>query len=365
MDADTIYFYFGSTGKAYKDTNTTNGKKTITGKTYIFDDEGHMNYGWKQYAGNTYYLGAENEGWAYTNWQYLELDDDVITIGEDNDDEEWFWFDSVGKAAVNKRKYISGAYYTFDEQGIMQDKWLIGTPGAPATDSTAYYQEDAGNQKTGWVYVVPEGKEDGDEEWFWLSSKGEPFNYKSELEGKATKHEEGKEKGDAAEVNVAAKVIKNKTYLFKGNGAMLTGVWDLETVDRNGGSTTKLEGIYYFNKGDGSVKGQMMTGKQTVSYDGENYYYNFKTDGKAYVNALVDSSIYNADGVRVNSDDGNAIYEIKGPVYDKGDLEKIVLDNGDDVVISKSGKVKKSGTVTIDGTKYTVKDYKATPVPEK
>ena len=43
---------------------------------------------------------------------------------------------------------------------------------------------------------------------------------------------------------------------------------------------------------------------------------------------------------------------------------KVVIPTGSQVIIGTSGKVKKSGTVTIDGIKYTVKDYVATEKPE-
>ena len=370
MEADTVYFYFGSTGKAYKDTNTTNGKKTINGYTYIFDDEGHMKYGWQEYDNNLYYLGEENEGWAATGWQYLELDEDVIDSKENYDDEEWFWFDGSGKAARDKRKYIDKAYYTFDENGVMENKWVIGTPGAPESTSSAYYDEEVGNQKTGWVYVVPEGKDEGDEEWFYLSSKGVPFNengadaQSDTYAATAIKVEFGHDVKDTYN-NVAARVIKNKTYLFDENGAMLNGVYLLAQVRRVGGSSSLLGengGIYYFNKGDGSVKGQMMTGKQTVTYDGDDYAYYFDSNGEAYLGALVDGSIYDGDGVRVESEDGNALFNVEMDIKDK--KGKVVIPTGSQVIIGTSGKVKKSGTVTIDGIKYTVKDYVATEKPE-
>ena len=49
----------------------------INGKKYFFDDEGRMMSGWLTDDGNIYYLGEENEGWAYTGWQYLEPDEDL------------------------------------------------------------------------------------------------------------------------------------------------------------------------------------------------------------------------------------------------------------------------------------------------
>ena len=175
-DISVIWYYFGSTGKAYKD-----AVKTINGKKYIFDDNGYMLSGWQTYGDDEdlYYLGTENEGWAYTGWQYLEPEESE----EAYDDEEWFYFKpSNGKAYKDARKYIDGKYYTFDESGVMQDKWVHGTPGAPdiGTAADARYKADNGAQQTGWVYTYATDDEDenGDEYWFYLDSKGLPFNYK-------------------------------------------------------------------------------------------------------------------------------------------------------------------------------------------
>lgn len=48
-------------------------QKTIDGKVYLFDEDGHMLSGWQTYGDNSdyYYLGTENEGFAHTGWQYL------------------------------------------------------------------------------------------------------------------------------------------------------------------------------------------------------------------------------------------------------------------------------------------------------
>ena len=120
-DISTIWYYFGSNGRANKATNDTNGIKTVNGKKYLFDGDGYMLSGWQEYNDKLYYLGDENEGWAYTGWQYLEVPENwTMADGSNYDDEEWFYFDtSNGKAAKNTRKYINGKYYVFDENGVM------------------------------------------------------------------------------------------------------------------------------------------------------------------------------------------------------------------------------------------------------
>ena len=349
-EVETVWYYFGANGKAFE------GKKTINGKTYIFDEGGYMFSGWKDYEVNgsmkTFYLGDENEGWAYTGWQLLEPNED---IADEYDDEEWFNFKGNGQMRKSGRSYLNGAYYEFDENGVMVSGWV---PPVATDPNAAYYTED-GNQPKGWVYAYAQGDEDeeGDQEWYYLDSKGHAFNAgATATASSAQKYVEGNADG-SAKASVAAKYIKSKTYVFDNTGIMLNGVYYLKDVYRVGGSTGKMDdGYYYFNKNDGSVKGQMVTGKTTVTYDGENYYYYFSSTGKAYTNAIVDGCLYGDNGVRIDSDEGNMVYVVEDDIYDKAG-KNILVNAGEEVVVSASGKVKKSGTVTIDGEKYTVKDY--------
>ncbi len=54
-DVDTLWYYFGDNGKAYKAETNDLKKKTVpdsTGsRTYFFDSEGHMVSGWVEYDG--------------------------------------------------------------------------------------------------------------------------------------------------------------------------------------------------------------------------------------------------------------------------------------------------------------------------
>ena len=362
-DISVIWYYFGSTGKAYKD-----AVKTVNGKKYIFDDNGYMLSGWQTYGDDEdlYYLGTENEGWAYTGWQYLEPEDSE----EAYDDEEWFYFKpSNGKAYKDARKYINGKYYTFDESGVMQDKWYVGTPGAPekdyygmSTDANARYKADDGAQQTGWVYTYATDDEDeeDDQYWFYLDSKGVPFNYAGkDANANATAVKKDNEKWKDSISGVAAKVIKSKTYLFNNKGEMQTGVFVLSNVSRTG-SSTALNGVYYFSKGSGSGEGAMATGKTSVSYDGDIYNYYFQKDGSAYTLYIADGALYDGAGERVDAEDGNTygLVHTEVEVSIKGSSAKVPADSF--MIVNSNGKVKKSGTVKIDGTKYTVEGYVVT-----
>ena len=68
-----------------KGKKVTDTDKKINGKTYYFNEDGEMQYGWHEDDGNAYYLGTEDEGWrAESQWLWLEksgnnendLDDD-------------------------------------------------------------------------------------------------------------------------------------------------------------------------------------------------------------------------------------------------------------------------------------------------
>ena len=128
---------------------------------------------------------------------------------------------------------------------------------------------------------------------------------------------------------------------------------------------TLLNGLYYFNEASGSVQGQMQTGRTAITKDGETYYYYFSKDstypGYAYTDAIQDGYLYGADGKCVVAEAGNShmVYVLPHDVMiinkknkDTGLPTEIYA--GSSVVVSRTGKVKTSGTVTIDGVKYTI-----------
>ena len=371
-EVDTLWYYFGDNGKAYKADTDNLKKKTCpdaTGsRTYFFDSEGHMVSGWVDYENDTYYCGTENEGWAYTGWQYLEPDDDLNS--SDYDDQEWFNFKSSGKARKNATWYSKGRYYTFDDNGVMTSDWydlaVASNTNGVATGTNggenAYTSED-GSKGTGWVYT--ENAAETDSYWYYLVSfkdangivRNIPFNSQS---------------GDEA---WRAKTIKGKTYIFNSNGEMedglvilgndgngttgKTNVYDANgdaTFDNKGGAVSKAmaDGVYYFNVGNGSVNGQMVTGKTTVTKDGENRYYYFdKKTGRAIDNEVKDGIVYGADGQRVAADDGNSneVVEVTNDTLYKNEY----IAANSNIIVSSAGKLRTSGTVKVDGVYWDVK----------
>ena len=426
-DVSTIWYFFGSDGKAKKAdagkkvfTNIPHGENMDKKSTFAFDEDGHMLSGWQDITLNSgdeyrYYFGEENEGWAYLGWQYLEKPEyDNFEDVNPFEDEAWFYFGTNGRAAQNSTKYINGKYYTFSESGAMDSKWVDGTPGVsentvnshPGTDAHAYYTDSIGHRRTGWLYTwAPEDKDkEYDQYWYYLSNKGEAFNddakdtvvrtwdqsvndyiIKKDYSGATAVSVFGDDMfGDGSNAeNVAAKVIKNKTFLFDDNGRMVTG---LVKISSNGGYTENegtvakpnmvtryvnrvggkalFDGIYYFSTDDGSQEGSMATGKVTVNDEGDKYTYYFAKDGRAYTNTLIKGAIYGEDGKRLEAEDGSK-YELVPVKAIKDEDGKLVkgLENGGLVVVNSNGTVKKNASkIEIDGVKYKVVNYIASPI---
>ena len=110
----------------------------------------------------------------------------------------------------------------------------------------------------------------------------------------------------------------------------------------------------------------METGKATITYDGDSYNYYFKDNGSAYTNVIKNNSAYDGLGVCLDASDGNAnavknINEINGACLT---IDGKTYTDGT-IIVSSSGRVKKSGTVTIDGVKYEVSNYLVTKAYDK
>ena len=216
-----------------------------------------------------------------------------------------------------------------------------------------FVKSESGSKGTGWVYT--ENAEESDSYWYYLVSfkdangivRNIPFNSQS---------------GDDM---MRAKVIKGKTYIFNPDGTMEDGrvILGYNTKsDMKGGAISKAlaAGTYYFNENDGSVKGQMVTGKTTVTKDGEDYYYYFDSKtGRAITNVVKDGVVYGPDGERIDAEDGNsnAIVTLDEAVaYSKA--ANGVIPAGSEVIVSSTGKLRTSGTVKVDGVKYKVNTNK-------
>lgn len=313
-DGDTNWYYFGSNGKAKSD-----GWTTINGKRYHFTDS-KMDSGWYQDDDNDYYLGTEDEGWAYTGWlEYDGMDDEV------DKEEGWYWFDNNGKMVKDKEKKINGYYYAFNDEGLMLDQWVgyttASTSVASASSYDKYYRDSNGNRVTGWVYLDDIDDDESDKiteaGWYYFKS-GRPYT----SEYKTTKVDD----------NIGFAKIKNKTYAFDENGKMYDGT--LETSDGK---------IFYFGEeDDGAMKTGRVKIKNSDDYEDETMYFSKKGslgEKGASVTGVESGYLYD-NGLLVKADDN---YEI-------------VTVGGDNYLVKENGKVVTKGTVKDNDNdiKYTV-----------
>lgn len=236
---------------------------TIGGKTYYFDDEGHMMTGLVEIDGETYYLGDESDGSRKTGWVVKE------SMTTDTDDEGiWCYFDDNGKMIQDQLDRRIGEYhYTFID-GEMQTGWVdlvsagFVTPEAVSTASDAvstaptlnnfrYYDENLGGRRAiGWYTIEgAPGVSESDTEYTFYFKNGVAFH--------------------SSKPGLELFTINSKKYCFNDKGEMQTG---LETLKGENGTPAS----FYFNE-----NGEMMVGKQTIYNDDleENQTWYFNTKG--------------------------------------------------------------------------------------
>ena len=380
-EPESVWYYFQSTGKAFKGEGSTSFK-TINGKKYAFDSDGQMLFGWvdensQRVTGDdafktaTYYCGDENDGARVSNaWANLYVSDYGPDDHEMEDQEYvWFWFQTNGKkftAADDseggvKDKKINGKYYTFDEDGVMRAEWQSAASASSANDAKYYSSVDSGARMKGWYQAVPaewiNSDDHADEALKW---------YYGDSDGKLTVKK--------------IKTINSKKYVFNENGEMMTGLiaiqfkkdsttdifayeklGDADEVDDNFydvASTVKgkaVEGqgdiaVYYFS--GSSDDGSMKTGSQTIDVDGDTYQFSFKKDGSTKGRGETSSSsdkILYVYGKKIKADT-----DYKYQVADRKTGEKIKMIVGDEVssanycIINTSGSIMKGSSAYKD-----------------
>ena len=214
---DEYWYNFSSTGKP-----RINTKKTISGKSYLFDSEGKMIHGWA-------YNAATGSDAVYT-----QIDD-----GDAVEDE---MFDTM--------MYCGSA----DDGAMKKSKWIkISAPGTDVDDT------------------------DEDQNWYYLGSNGiiyTPYTTDMEVIASAAKYKEAGSTALKTDTHaVGVKKINSKFYGFREDGIMIDGLWRF-----NDWSELYNIGTYYFGSdNDGSMK----TGAVTIyddDDDGHGYYFAKKAE---------------------------------------------------------------------------------------
>ena len=232
------WYYFGSNGKAYRRTSSSSFKKTIDGKTYIFDENGRMGTGWFNEDGYPLeegmnpleegeYFAAEDGALKKNYWldyESLGLEglEDLTSVYSGRDYREynqvWLYFNDRHKKVKSngirlKQMEIDGGTYGFDEYGIMIPWWTKvasvsnADKGTPVSDGSAKFFAgyDGGKLlKDSWFWMYPSENllehdfDDGEYSWWRTDHKGEVYRNR-------------------------IRKVKDRYYAFDGLGRMQTG----------------------------------------------------------------------------------------------------------------------------------------------
>ena len=226
MMVDGEWYCYDKNGDAY-----TNVFCSSNGKEYFVGDDGQLvRSSWVEYDGDQYFVNSS--GAKITNdWRLTTPYDD------ESADEEWYYFQSTGKMATNKKITYKGKTYYFDSEGQMLTGWVTYDNNANVdeandfTDGKTFYCDETGARvEKDWVYSVEPGVEDddadADEYWYYFKASGKAQT------GKGTN-------------------IKGQTYLFDNSGRMLTG-WVAKSNSEYAeiGGENSEEKLSYYKGGD-------------------------------------------------------------------------------------------------------------------
>ena len=323
MMVDGEWYCYDKNGDVYENTFcSSNGKEY-----YVGDDGMLVRSSWVEYDGDYYFVNSS--GAKITNdWR-------LTTPYEDEDaDEEWFYFQSTGKRADNKKILYKGSTFFFDADGKMLTGWVTADGDQvvneensinTSTTSTTYYCDETGARvESGWVYTTapstPDDDADADEYWYYLKSSGKVAT------------------GKQSNVKGQAFILGNQSDNL---GQMLTGwvggdlnaenKYEYEEIDgeTDARALSSVDVAYYClydeDKADGHIQKNkwMKTWKPEEAYeedeDEDKYWYWLEKDGKAYIPESKD-------------------VKARGYKYDLGDGE-LTTDKEDDVVTFAKKKI--------------------------
>ncbi len=372
---DVWWYYFQANGKAYKNSHASGTifKRVINGKTYCFDEDGKMQYGWVKkddgvtdyddnaYQEAEYYFGDENDGAMSIGWREIALSDVADAEDEqpgdsywDSDQVRWFYFKASGaKQTSSTNKTINGRKYGFDQYGRMIADWHNNSLGAAtyqnasrrgssnnatATATAAYAKdfmyfsspEDGARFTKGWFKVVPgyylnyADYDNDTDRWYYADGNGNLY---------------------AGQI----KTIKGKKYAFDLKGGMIYGLallrTDGSTIYEYADDENKYDSqdkfmetarnmssdwaFYYFSDNE-DKDGSMKTGTQKISLDGESFSFNFKKGGTKKGQGVTGMSEkkYYLGGMLLTADADNKIEVVNKTTLEKITVSKLISDLG-------------------------------------
>ena len=235
--------YYSLKGEEYKDYKNCIAAVTLPSDgcefLFAFDENGYLATDWQQdeddnwyYFDYAYYFGYTDGAYpiAYGDdfgWYYFDGDGIKQTnMWAEWDNGTWSWFGNDGKRVDNNWAKVSGKWYHFDKEGIMQTGWQ-------KINGKWYYMNTSGAMQTGWQKI--NGK------WYYMNTSGAMQTGWQKINGKWYYMN-----GSGAMLTGWNK-IGGKWYYMNGSEAMLTG-WQ------------KIGGKWYYMNGSGA----MLTGRQKI-----------------------------------------------------------------------------------------------------
>ena len=319
MMVDDEWYCYDKNGDVYTNTFcSSNGKEY-----YVGNDGAIVTSSWVDYDGEFYFVNSS--GAKVTNdWRL------TAPIDDENGEEQWFYFQSTGKRANNKKILYKGHTYFFDADGKMLTGWVtadgndvVNEENSINTDKTFYCDETGARVESGWVYTTEPATADDDadakEYWYYLKSSGKVAT--------------GKQNNVKGQSYILGNKSDNTGRLLTGwvggeqekdaNGRV-TKTWYSEIGDED--STANLNdrdvNIAYFapygDEFDGHVKkNQWIYTWAPADYDDEDedndkWYYWLEKDGKVYV---PDANKWDAEGYKYALGDGALEIKNSGNSY--------------------------------------------------
>ncbi len=287
---------YDKNGEAYENVfAVSNGKEY-----YVGEDGLLVRSDWVEYDSSYYFVNSA--GQKITNdWRLTAPYDDPDA------DEEWYYFQSTGKRAENKKITWKGKTYYFDSDGKMLTGWVTAESGTTSAvneansfeaDNTYYCDETGARVQSAWVEApTPETQDD--------DADADYYNYYMKSSGKAAT---GKQAN-----------IKGLTYFFDAEGRMLTG-WVAYMSDSKAYKQIDKEGeedaiknytdVYYVGDSDKGyakknkwVKLWAPLDKAGEEEDDLAWFY-FEKDGKVYKTVGTAATKGNEEATKYKFEDG-------------------------------------------------------------
>ena len=333
MLVDGEWYCYDSNGDPYEDTFCVSN-----GKDYYVGEDGMLvRSSWVDYDGDMYFVNSAGQK-ITSDWR-------LTTPYDDEDaEEEWYYFQTSGKMATNKKIVYKGNTYFFNADGKMLTGWVtadgtdvVNEESTIDKDYTFYADETGARVETDWILTVEPGTEEDDADadyyWYYLLSSGKVAT--------------GKRNN-----------IKGQTYLFDAEDHMMLSGWVRGTTDSDGKTTYEsidsedspyqIENAtgengekysYYYCGGadDGHVKKDkwIKTWRPADTYEADEdvsqYWYWIEKDGKIYVPSTSDAEKVSAEKWKL--EDGELVWKAN---YDSVTKKKV---NSKDYFFNENGEM--------------------------